>query len=92
MNRAFAFALLLLVTAGAPAATAGADDDERVSAQCDDLCTEIAVCYESVYDRDYRGGGACTAACREKPPAARAAFAACVRKNAKRCRAMLRCG
>jgi hypothetical protein len=50
-----------------PAATAPID--------CDNVCTDYAVCYEEHYKKDFRGGGDCVRNCEEMAPADRGRWA-----------------
>jgi hypothetical protein len=58
---------------------------------CEDACTEWAVCWETLYGGDFRGGGNCVSACDELADADRGAHFVCVAGATDDCKAMERC-
>jgi hypothetical protein len=102
MARSPALLLFLLAAAcgGRASATGPAPVEEAAAPppdaappldDCADACTEIAVCYEEVYQREYNQGGNCTVACEGQLPEEREAFFACVAGTSDRCTAMVEC-
>ena len=78
---------------GQTPAPAAASDDEPPPADCDNACTEIAVCWESVNEgSDYHQGGECTSDCGSKSPEEQTKFFDCVVKTRSECEKMLECG
>lgn len=68
-----------------------APDAAPLPPDCATACTEIAVCHEEVYEKEYGEGGYCTVVCEERTPAEKEAFLRCVADSRDACARVVEC-
>jgi hypothetical protein len=75
-----------------PSAPAADDASPKTPAitNCEDACTEYAMCAEEVYGEEFTHGGACVSACEERAPEEQVAYFTCL-GDAETCTAMVDC-